>query len=101
MATRAERFRSDSERTGRGGRRAAKKATKRPAAHPGTHTASKVTYAREIHGTARPSRKSSRASANRAKPDTNFNLREEMVKGSAKSRSQRARARRVRVRGSA
>jgi hypothetical protein len=48
----------------------------------------------------RRSRKSTRSSANRSKPDTNFNLRESLVKGSPEARFRKARAKNTRVRGS-
>jgi hypothetical protein len=47
----------------------------------------------------RPSRKSTRGGANRIKPDSSFNLREQLVKGSPESRSRRSQAQALRVRG--
>jgi len=107
MATRAQRQHADSQRHGPSAktkkRAAAKKARKEKLAtrHADEHAAKKATYAIETHGKARPSRKSTRASANRAKADTNFNLREEMTKGSPESRYRKASAKRGRVRGHA
>jgi hypothetical protein len=105
MATRAEQFRAVEQKG-----RSAKK--RRPArTKPGNppalrkaakkHAARKATYALEDKpADKRPSRKSTRSSANRAKPDTNFNLRESMQKGSPEARFRAARARASRARGS-
>ena len=95
MATRAERFRAREERKG-------PKATKGPkGAHAAKHTnvskraGHKATYALEPHAPrTRPSRKSTRSSANRSKPDANFQLREERRTRSPKARAtKRKRAR--------
>jgi hypothetical protein len=83
-------------------RRAAKKrrAEKLGAEHPTKRAGAKAGYALERPSSAgKSSRKSTRGSANRAKPDTNFNLREEMVKGSPESRFRKAQTRAVVVRG--
>lgn len=64
-------------------------------------TERKATYAIEAPREGRPSRKSTRKSANRSKPDTNFNLREQQQKGSPEARFRKSRARTSRVRGSA
>lgn len=105
MATRAEQFRTEEQRR-------ASRAQSRPAARKKTTRAasaatkpakvpSHATYAFEAPtADGRRSRKSTRASANRAKPDTNFNLRESMVKGSPEARYGKARAKTTRVRGS-
>lgn len=62
---------------------------------------SKAAYAFESPAAdGRRSRKSTRGSANRSKPDTNFNLRESLVKGSPEARFRKARAKNTRVRGS-
>jgi len=107
MATRSEAARARSERHGLTprARKLAKarktRAEKLRAAHESKHAGAKATWARErpsLEG--RASRKSTRKSANRAKPDTNLNLREERVKGSPESRFRKARARNSRVRGS-
>jgi hypothetical protein len=64
------------------------------------YTAKKATYAIEAcQDDHRPSRKSSRGGANHIKPDSAFNLREQLIKGSPESRSRRAQARALRVRG--
>jgi hypothetical protein len=62
---------------------------------------SNASYALELPAAdGRRSRKSTRGSANRAKADTNFNLREAMVKGSPEARFRKAKAKRTRVRSS-
>jgi hypothetical protein len=63
------------------------------------HAERKATHALEPDREGRPSRESSRKSANRAKPDTNFNLREELQKGSPETRFRKADAGAGRVRG--
>jgi len=105
MATRAEQFRTEEERHPK--RKAVqprpakeKRVTKGRHAGPST-VANKATYALESPAAdGRRSRKSTRGSANRAKPDTNFNLRESLVKGSPEARFRKARAKKTRVRGS-
>ncbi len=106
MATRAERLRATSQRKGLT-RKARKKASNRKSREqkhgpkqPMSHAEHKATYALETHSkTSRASRKSTRASANRIKADTNLNLREEMTKGSPEMRARKARSRATRVRG--
>ncbi len=109
MATQAERFRSEQERHGKPDRKRRKPAARRPAQaetppsplrkRP-TRRASKATYAIEpTQPGKRPSRKSTRASANRVKPDASFNRREEAAKTSPDSRYRKERARQKRVRG--
>ncbi len=106
MATRAESRRAEEQRHGitpKARKRARAKKTraqKLGAPHPATHAGAKATYALEIPSKkGRASRKSTRASANRSKPDSNLVLREGRRKGSPESRSRRARARTRRVRG--
>jgi hypothetical protein len=103
MATRSEQYRAQSQRTGRGGKRKAQQnqagGRRRKRTRAKLHTRAKATYALEPTSGKRPSRKSTRKSANRAKPDTNFNLREEMQKGSPEQRARRARAVASRARG--
>jgi hypothetical protein len=105
MATRAEQFHAQEERKGRGGRRKAR-GNARPGVPPGkrsrskAHAARKAPYALEAErGKGRPSRKSTRSSANRAKPDTRFNLVEQARKGSPTSRFHKDAARTSRTRG--
>jgi hypothetical protein len=61
--------------------------------HDKKHAAKKATYALEDTANGRVSRKSTRKSANRAKSDTNFNLRENLQKGSPTARFRKASAR--------
>jgi hypothetical protein len=93
MATRAEQFRAQEQR--RGGAKKAKRKNTRPsrpgAPHAGRqraskHAARKATYALEESAGKRPSRKSTRKSANRAKPDASFNRREEMQRDAPEER---------------
>jgi hypothetical protein len=64
------------------------------------HAAGKATYALELPAKGkRPSRKSTRKSANHAKADANLNRIEELRRGSPESRFRRDRARRMRTRG--
>ena len=104
MATRAEQFRTQAERQS-----APKK--KRPVKPKMTradqakarlpHTMKSASYALEQPAAdGRRSRKSSRSSANRAKPDASFNLREQLVKGSPEARFRKSKAANTRVRGS-
>jgi hypothetical protein len=104
MATRAEQYHAEAQRTGRGGERKSvvtqgggRKRKRSPAKE---HAAKKATYALEQPSGRRRSRKSTRKSANRARSDTSFNLREEMQKGSPEQRFRKARARATRARGS-
>ena len=107
MPTRAEELHAQQQRRGatpKARKRAAAKkvrSEKFAAAHENKHTGKKAAYALERPSKAgKASRKSTRGSANRVKADTNLNLREERVKGSPESRYRKARASRVRVRGS-
>src|SRR4051794_503680 len=106
MATRAELAREEEERKRSAAkRRAAAKAAKAraakaPPAREKTHKETKATYAVEPPHEGKPSRKSTRKSANRSKSDTNFNLRESLQKGSPEARARRSRAKAVRTRGS-
>ncbi len=108
MATKAEQQRADQQRRGpkpKAQRRAKARRTraeKLGTVHPTEHAGSKASYALEPPSRAgKSSRKSTRGGANRAKPDTNIELREDIVKGSPESRFRKARARSVRVRGRA
>ena len=106
MATRAEKEHANKQRRGptpkAQKRRAARKERREKfeSLHPTRHAGAKASYAIERPSKeGRASRKTTRDSANRAKPDTNFNLREEMVKGSPESRFRKARTQAARVRG--
>ena len=98
MATRAQRARYESERSG-----AKKSKTKKHAR--GRHTEAiragkKATVAKEApSATGRRSRKSKRAGKNRLKADTNFNLREERAGRAPENRARKEVARRKRPRG--
>jgi uncharacterized protein len=107
MATKAESVHAEEQRhgpTAKAKKRAKAKKTragKLGASRERTRVASKATYAREVPtGGGRPSRKSTRSSANRVKPDANLNLREERQKGSPENLFRKSRARSARVRGS-
>lgn len=107
MATKSEQHHAEEQRTGRA--KAPKKRVSRskpgsPAAkrRPTTKRgAGKATYAIEPTRAGRPSRKSTRKSANRVKADSNLTLREDRQKGSPESRFEKARVQRTRPRGSA
>lgn len=96
MATRSETFRSAQERTHKPNKAAKKRASRANhdprgrATHENRRAGRKATYALEPRvASKRPSRKSTRKSANRAKPDTNMNLRSERRQDSARSRHSR------------
>jgi hypothetical protein len=96
MATRAEQFRSNTQRTGRAKHKSTRKAKRALWSREKSHAATKATHAMEAGG----SRESTRGSANRAKPDAAFNLTEELKKGAPQSRARKMRAKTKRVRGS-
>lgn len=103
MATKAERFRAAEERRhpeGTGASRASgKKSKKANFGRDKAHARAKATHALEPTGAgSRPSRKSTRGSANRAKSDAAFNLTEQHRKGSPEARARRTRAKAVKVR---
>ena len=104
MATKAEQARSETERThGKGPHKShvSKKKPKKAAwSHEKAHAASKATHALEETAPGkRPSRESTRGSANRAKPDSAFNLTEQAKKGSPTNRARKSRASVAKVRG--
>jgi hypothetical protein len=106
MATKAEGFRADQERTARGQhkRRVSRKRRKLPKktawSRDKKHARVKATHAlEETKPGRRPSRESTRASANRAKADAPFNLTEEKRKGAPEERARKAIVRRTKVRG--
>jgi hypothetical protein len=87
MATRAERSRSDGQRTHGAGRHKShvseRKLKKADWSHDKAHAASKATHALEDTAPGeRPSRESTRGSSNRAKADSAFNLTEQTKNGS-------------------
>jgi hypothetical protein len=104
MATKAERFRSEQERahiTKPPAKPTSQRKPKKAAlGRKKGHAAVKATHALEEVGPGkRPSRKSTRASANRAKADVGFNRAEQIKKGSPTARAKKARAQRATVRG--
>lgn len=107
MSTRAEDLHAQEQRRGPTPKARKRAVAKKPRAkkftvgHATKHAGAKAAYALEKPSkTGKASRKSTRASANRAKADTNLNLREEMTKGSPTSRFRKARAKGARVRSS-
>ncbi len=105
MATRAQRFRAAEERRGKVASKR-RRAGSRPGVAPEDRARRKPRVARKApfaleEGAGRPSRRSTRSSANRAKPDSNFNRRESMVKNAPDARFRRASARGARARGGA
>ncbi len=108
MATKAEQFHAEEQRLHRGKKHGKNASGSKPGSKPSVrsakrkHAGKKATHAIEpttAKGT-RPSRKSTRKSANRAKPDATFNLQEEQRKGSPTARFRKSSARSSRVRGS-
>lgn len=104
MATRAEQAKATGQRTGSAKKAAAKKARK-PATNGASkrtgHSESKATYAREPRDAkGKATRKSTRGSANRAKADSSFNIKEEAQKTAPDARFRRDRAKGTKVRGS-
>lgn len=98
MATKAEQAHAEVQRRGpAGGRRKLRPGRGKPGTSPrdrsraSKRVAKKATYAFEGGG-GRPSRRSTRKSANRAKPDASLNLTEQLVKGSPEARFRRAKA---------
>ena len=104
MATKAEQFHSDAQRThGKGTKKShisGKKPKKAAWSHDKQRAGSKATHALEdVAPGTRPSRESTRGSSNRAKPDAAFNLTEETKKGSPTNRARQSRAKGAKVRG--
>jgi hypothetical protein len=104
MATRSERFRAN-EQQHPGRKTKTRPGNSKPGVAPGKRSRAKkrvakgATYALEAPGpTGRPSRKSTRKSANRAKPDTSFNRTEQLKKGSPETRFRKTKARSARPR---
>ncbi len=105
MATRAESYRARAERSPKANpkrkRHASIKKPKKGAwSHEKHHAGVKATHAYEPSAPgARPSRESTRASANRSKPDAGFEVTEEVRKGAPQVRARKERAKATRVRG--
>ncbi len=107
MATKAERYRAEQQRTGdkktakpkrpRGGQGVASgKAT--AGRNRSTHAAKKATYALEDSATGKPSRRSTRSSANRAKPGSNLTRQKQREVRSPEAQAERAKVRAPRPR---
>lgn len=96
MATRAEQQHAAEQRRRRGAKTRAGRT--KPGVAPEDrsrdkkHAARKATYALEESENGRPSRKSTRKSANRSKPDSNLTAREALQKGTPTARFRKARA---------
>ena len=100
MATKAEQYRSEEQRKGGSHHKSEKKPKKAAWGKEKHHAGVKATHALEDTAPGkRPSRESTRASSNRAKPDAAFNLTEEVRKGAPRARAGAARAKRTKVRG--
>lgn len=95
MATKAEKFRSEQQRTGQGKKTSQKKAKKSEWGRDKAHAAGKATHALEAG-----SRESTRKGANRNKADAARNITEEVRKDAPRARATRSRARGKKVRGS-
>lgn len=114
MATKAERYRAEQERSGpkKAGKPKRRRdfpvdtakpgvsATDRKAGGQSTaarnrsqHAAKKATYALEDSATGRPSRRSSRRAANRAKPGSNLTRQKQRENRSPEAQAERAKAR--------
>ena len=107
MATRSEQYRAEQQRRNGKGRTVRKGRSKPGAARSARTRAKKpagrkAPYALEpsANASARPSRRSTRASNRRAKPDSTLDLVEEIRKGSPQARYRKQRVRTTRVRGS-
>jgi hypothetical protein len=87
MATRSEQARADAQRKGRGGDKKQPSEPKK-LSRAKRHAAKKATFALE-----EGSRKSSRKSANRAKPESTLEIREEFQRNTPQQRHDRAAAR--------
>ena len=96
MATQAEQHRAEEQRRAQGKKTGAgrtKTGASKEWSRAKMHAGRKATYALEETDGARPSRKSTRKSANRSKPDASLNAREELLKGSPEQRYLKAAAR--------
>jgi hypothetical protein len=103
MATKAEQFRSQESKHGPRpkARTSRKKAKSSEWSRKSAHAGSKATRAfEEAAPGKRPSRESTRGSANRAKADAALNVTEETRKGSPQNRARKQRVKNQRVRGS-
>lgn len=102
MSTKAQATRKEEQQKAARAHQKTSSKKKNGEAHENKHAGKKASYALEAQATeGAPSRKSTRASANRAKPDTNLTLREERRKTSPETRFRKAKARATGVRSSA
>jgi hypothetical protein len=100
MATRAEQFHSSAQRSGTPKRISKKKPKKSTWSHDKAHAGSKATHAMEPARAGRPSRESTRGTANRAKADSARNITEEVRQGAPSARARRSQVKSKKVRGS-
>ena len=103
MATKAEQFREEAQRTGRSKHTSKRKPKKAAWSHDKAHAGSKATHAFEEGVKGRPSRESTRKGANRTKADSARNATEQTRQGSPSARARRTGvkgAKGKRVRGS-
>jgi len=107
MATKSERAKAEETKKGTKPKRARKLAQRKTDAEKHQHhepkaAGKKATYEKEPAPAKgkRPSRKSTRAGANRSKPDTNLNLRSERAKSSPKARARASKRKATTTRGS-
>lgn len=105
MATRAEQAHAESQRTGAAKTKAAKEIAEAEASPKRNgklgHSGTKATYARESRSAkGKATRKLTRASANRAKPDSSRTIHEEGKASSSDARFRRSKVKGQRVRGS-
>lgn len=108
MATKAEQARAEKAKRGPKPKRVRKLAQRKTEAEKHEHheakaAGKKATYKKEPPPPKgkRPSRKSTRAGANRSKPDTNLNLRSERAKSAPKARARAAKRASTKTRGKA
>jgi hypothetical protein len=99
MATKAEQYRSNEQRTGHPAHQSRRQPRKATWSHDKAHAGNKATHALEEVTAGRPSRTSTRRSANRAKSDSAYNLTEEARQDAPQARARRAKTKGAKVRG--
>jgi hypothetical protein len=97
--TKAEEFRSQTERTGKERHASLRKPKKAAWGRDKQHAQGKATHALEVVTRGPPSRKSTRASANRVKGDAPMTLSAEARNGAPRAVARKAQVKRGRVRG--
>lgn len=100
MATKAEQYRDEVQRTGKSKHTSKRKPKKSAWSHDKAHAGSKATHAFEEPTPGRPSRESTRKGANRTKADAARNTTEQTRKGAPTERARRSKVQGKRVRGS-